>query len=114
MVSRKRRTNEEIIREDNKKNKGTIYKRGTVYWLEYYVSSKRIREPLETKDIAEAIDKRKLIVNPLMVRKKEDKLQAIVDRVRATIKKRTEAERKKRIHQQRFKNIGRLVRVLFQ
>ncbi len=75
-------------------NKGTLYKRGKIYWLEYYVNNERIRESLKTSNLKEAQSKRDIIINDLKARKNEDKHIAILHRVKDAEHARIEAEQK--------------------
>lgn len=95
MANGKRRTVEEIIKDDNAVNKGTIFRRGRRWWVEYYLDSKRIQESLKTEDHQIAIEKRAIIVGPLSAKKEENRLKSIQHRVDDEVKKREEAEERK-------------------
>jgi len=105
MAIGRRKTVDEIIKDDNAENKGTIYRRGWQWWVEYYISGKRIRESLETASLTEAIEKRKLIVNPLIAGKEKDKLRAIQHRVGDAEREQVEAQEKKDESEQDKKRI---------
>lgn len=53
---------------------GTIYKRGAQFWLKYVVDGRRIRQSLQTDNLAEAEEKRKAIMRPLATAERVDAL----------------------------------------
>ena len=92
MQTKQRKSTEDVIKEDNLQHKGTIYKRGKMWWLEYFVNGERIRESLETTDHLKAIKNRRLIVAPITAGQQKDKLRAMHHRVRDSEEERANAQ----------------------
>jgi len=63
---------------------GYLFKRGGVYWLEYQINGKRIRQSLGTSDPKEANVKRTRIMTPFTVATEEEVLQTVKNRIEST------------------------------
>ena len=64
-----------------RKSRGTLYRRGKMYWLEYYVQGERVRTSLDTGDLRLAKTKRDGIINPIRVTDDAAKLRTLVHRL---------------------------------
>jgi len=62
-----------------KKLKGTLYQRGKIWWLEYYVDGARVRKSLDTESKPEAVRLQEEETSRFNVRTKALKRQAVAD-----------------------------------
>ncbi len=58
--------------------KGTIYRRGKTYWLEYYLAGRRVRVSLQTGDMRKAEQERDRIIKPISLADRTAKLKSVI------------------------------------
>ncbi len=64
-----------------KLRRGSLYQRGSVYWLKYMVDGRMLYQSLDTTNKAEAEKKRSEIMRPLLAGAKSDVMAAMVNRL---------------------------------
>ncbi len=75
-----------------RRTKGRLYKRGSIWWVEYFVNGKRFQESLDTDDAQKAESRRREKLGLLDVRAEQKKIQRMVARLHETADQVEQAE----------------------
>ncbi len=73
--------------------KGRIYKRGSIYWLQYYVNGEEKRQSLDTGNKKKAEKERNKILKPIQLGTQSDKIRSLLHALDDTKKDQEDAER---------------------